>query len=198
MDLNQTWYTSNTNKDLAPYWFSRSKVNVTVETPLTLPCPNLVKLKSCLNWFVLGFFLFITTLRTSIQCHIFISVYLDYWSLAYQWYLYVPPPPFPFEILLPVITLASKQVFRALLLELVDTSDIYLSTLVFYTRHRVNITIYRTVCTSTPFSFWNITVLWSNTKQIVINHICVIFSRRTMSLSIGSMVQLYIIYNITI
>jgi hypothetical protein len=30
-----------------------------------------------------GFFLFITTLRTYIQCHIFISVYLD-WSLAYQ------------------------------------------------------------------------------------------------------------------
>ena len=30
------------------------------------------------------FILFITTLRTSIQCHIFISVYLDYWSLAYQ------------------------------------------------------------------------------------------------------------------
>ena len=34
-----------------------------------------------------GFFLFITTLRTTlrtyIQCHIFISVYLD-WSLAYQ------------------------------------------------------------------------------------------------------------------
>jgi hypothetical protein len=31
-----------------------------------------------------GFFLFITTIRISIQCHIFISVYLDYWSLAYQ------------------------------------------------------------------------------------------------------------------
>ena len=30
-----------------------------------------------------GFFLFMTTLRTYIQCHIFISVYLD-WSLAYQ------------------------------------------------------------------------------------------------------------------
>ena len=30
-----------------------------------------------------GFFLFITTLRTYIQCHIFISVYLD-WSLAHQ------------------------------------------------------------------------------------------------------------------
>jgi uncharacterized membrane protein len=42
------------------------------------------------------------------------------------------------------------------------------------------------------FSFWNITVLWSNTTQIVITHICVIFSRRTMSLSICSMVQLYI------
>jgi hypothetical protein len=41
-------------------------------------------------------FLFITTLRTSIQCHIFISVYFDYWSLAYQWFLYVPPPPFSF------------------------------------------------------------------------------------------------------
>ena len=82
-----------------------------------------------------GFFLFITTLRTSIQCHIFISVYLDYWSLAYQLFLYVPPP---------------------------------------------------------PFSFWNITELWSNTTQIVITHICVIFSWRTMSLSICSMVQLYI------
>ena len=85
-------------------------------------------------WFVL-FFLFIITLRTSNQCQIFISVYLDYWSLAYHWFLYVPPP---------------------------------------------------------PFSFWNITVLWSNTTQIVITHICVIFSRRTMSLSICSMVQLYI------
>jgi hypothetical protein len=74
-------------------------------------------------------------LRTSIQCHIFISVYHDYLSLAYQWFLY-DPPLFPFEI--------------------------------------------------------NITVLWSNTTQIVITHICVIFSRRMMSLSICSMVQLYI------
>jgi hypothetical protein len=41
-----------------------------------------------------------------------------------------------------------------------------------------------------PFSFWNITVLWSNTTQIVITHICVIFSRSTMS--IYSMVQIYI------
>jgi hypothetical protein len=31
MNFNQTWYSSNTNKDLAPYWFSRSKVKVTVE-----------------------------------------------------------------------------------------------------------------------------------------------------------------------
>ena len=38
----------------------------------------------------------------------------------------------------------------------------------------------------------NITVLWSNTTQIVITNICVIFSRRTMSLSICSMIQLYI------
>jgi hypothetical protein len=37
-----------------------------------------------------------------------------------------------------------------------------------------------------------ITVLWSNTTQIVINYICVIFSRRRMSLSICTMVQLYI------
>jgi hypothetical protein len=29
---------------------------------------------------LLSILLFITTLRTSIQCHIFISVYLDYWS----------------------------------------------------------------------------------------------------------------------
>ena len=44
----------------------------------------------------------------------------------------------------------------------------------------------------TPFSFWNVTVLWSNTTQIVITHIYVNFSRRTFSLSICSMVQLYI------
>ena len=85
---------------------------------------------------IVWFFLFITTLRTSIQCHIFISVYLDHCSLAYQWFFYMYSP--------------------------------------------------------SPFSFWNITVLWSNTTQIVINHICVIFSRRTMSLSICSMAQLYI------
>jgi hypothetical protein len=42
-----------------------------------------------------------------------------------------------------------------------------------------------------PFEI-NITVLWSNTTQIVITHICVIFSRRMMSLSICTMVQLYI------
>ena len=42
------------------------------------------------------------------------------------------------------------------------------------------------------FSFRNITVLWFNTTQVVINLICVIFSRRMMSLSICSMVQLYI------
>jgi hypothetical protein len=42
------------------------------------------------------------------------------------------------------------------------------------------------------FSFWKITVLWFITTQIVLNHICVIFSRRMMSLSICSMVQLYI------
>ena len=83
-----------------------------------------------------GFFLFITTLRTSIQGHIFISVYLDYLSLAYQWIFYTAPSLFPFEI--------------------------------------------------------NTAVLWSNTTQIVITHICVIFSRRTMTLSICSMVQLYI------
>ena len=53
---------------------------------------------------------FIHNYLKDIQCHIFISVYLD-WSLAYQWFLYVP-----------------------------------------------------------PFSFWNITVLWSNTTQIVITH----------------------------
>ena len=43
---------------------------------------------------------------------------------------------------------------------------------------------------STPpfFSFWNITVLWSNTTQIVITHICVIFSRRQISLPISWMV----------
>ena len=38
-----------------------------------------------------------------------------------------------------------------------------------------------------PPPFWNITVLWSNTTQIVITHICIIFSKRTMSLSICSM-----------
>jgi hypothetical protein len=85
--------------------------------------------------FVWCFFLFIITSRTSIQCHIYISVYLDYWSLAYQWFFICTPPSL--------------------------------------------------------FSFWNITVLWSNTTQIVITDICVIFSRRTMFLSICSMVQLY-------
>ena len=50
---------------------------------------------------IVFFILFITTLRASIQCHIFISVYLDYWSLAYQWlFLYVPLPPPPFFFLL--------------------------------------------------------------------------------------------------
>ena len=50
---------------------------------------------------LLSVFLFITILKTSIQCHIFISVYLDHWSLTYQWFfLYVPPPLFLFEILL--------------------------------------------------------------------------------------------------
>ena len=43
------------------------------------------------------------------------------------------------------------------------------------------------------FSFWNITVLWSNTTQFVKTHICVIFSRRNMSLSISSTVQLHIV-----
>jgi hypothetical protein len=42
------------------------------------------------------------------------------------------------------------------------------------------------------FSFWNISVLWSNTTEFVITHTCVIFSRRTMSRSNCSMVQLYI------
>jgi hypothetical protein len=45
-------------------------------------CPNLVNLKLP-ELICSGFFLFMTTLRTYIQCHIFISVYLD-WSLAYQ------------------------------------------------------------------------------------------------------------------
>jgi hypothetical protein len=59
--------------------------------------------------------------------------------------------------------------------------DIYPSALVFYTRQRVNITSYRTV------------YLHPDESCIpVITHICVIFSRRTMSLSICLMVQLYI------
>ena len=40
--------------------------------------------------------------------------------------------------------------------------------------------------------FWNITVLWFNTTQIVISHICVVFSRREMSIPICTTVQLYI------
>ena len=49
------------------------------------------------------------------------------------------------------------------------------------------------LCTPSSFSPFEIlcTVLWSNTTQIVITRICVIFSRRTMSLPICSMVQLY-------
>ena len=47
------------------------------------------------------------------------------------------------------------------------------------------------ICTlPSPFSFWNSTVLWFNTTQIVITHICVIFSRRKMSMPICSTVQL--------
>ena len=57
------------------------------------------------NDVIVYFFLFITTLRTStliirtsIQCHIFISVYLDYWESCIPvifFYMY-PPPPFSF------------------------------------------------------------------------------------------------------
>ena len=32
--------------------------------------------------------------------------------------------------------------------------------------------------------FWNITVFWFNTTQIVISHICVVFSRREVSMPI--------------
>jgi hypothetical protein len=107
----------------------------------------------------------------------------------------------------------------------VDASDIYPSALVFYTRHRVNIAIYHQtvylhtdMCLQTlthiqfwttvaflrccnPFSFWNITVLWSNTTQIVITHICVIFSRRTMSVNLLNGPTIYrstVQYNIMI
>ena len=50
------------------------------------------------------------------------------------------------------------------------------------------------ICTSTPLFLlkYYCIVIQFNTTQIVITNICVIFSRRTTSLSICSMVQLYI------
>ena len=52
--------------------------------PSDVTLPKFSQVKKLSELICSGFFLFITTLRTSIQCHIFISVYLDYWSLAYQ------------------------------------------------------------------------------------------------------------------
>jgi hypothetical protein len=101
---------------------------------------------------------------------IFISVYMyfDYWSLAYLcFFLQVPSPLFfPFEILLwsnttlMVIThicviFSRRKMSNMFTFASVghskfvkmhgDASHFYPSTLIFYTRHRVNITIYRTV-----------------------------------------------------
>ena len=48
------------------------------------------------------------------------------------------------------------------------------------------------ICYMYPPPFWNNIVLWFNTTQIVISHICVVFSRREMSIPICTTVQLYI------
>ena len=43
-----------------------------------------------------------------------------------------------------------------------------------------------------PPPFWNINMLWFDTTPIVISHICVVVSRREMSMPICSTVQLFI------
>jgi hypothetical protein len=59
---------------------SQGLIETFFRNPSELPCQNLV-VKKLSELICSGFFLFITTLRTSIQSHIFISVYLDYCSL---------------------------------------------------------------------------------------------------------------------
>ena len=70
--------------------------------------------------------------------------------------------------------------------DIFSMSNFYLSTLTIGVFHTSDLYMYPLPCPS----FWNITVLWSSTTQIVITHICVIFSRTNMSLSICPMVQL--------
>jgi hypothetical protein len=73
-----------------------------------------------------------------------------------------------------------------------NVTFLFLSTLTIGVLHTSDFYMY--IAPPPSFSFWNITgLLWSNTTHIIITDICVIFRRRTMSLSICSMVQLYIV-----
>jgi hypothetical protein len=77
-------------------------------------------------------------------------------------------------------------------IQIFNVTFLFLSTLTIGVLHTSDFYMYST-STPTPLSFlkyYCVSVLWSNTTQIIITHIGVIFSRRTMSLSICSMVQL--------